>query len=102
VLSTHHAPRSAAEIVIFNKMVTVYMFCEDAHFYVTAHHDENELILVSVLNALVECLTKLLRFVCVPVCVCVRVCLCVPVHTLPIFLYRVGMATRSQDDVYRV
>ena len=53
--------RSEAEIILFNKNVVVYRFATDVYFYVTGSSAENELILASVLNCLVDSLTTLLR-----------------------------------------
>ena len=51
-----------AQVVIFERFVTVYKFISDAYFYVLSGHDENELITLSVLTCLEETVTNLLRY----------------------------------------
>lgn len=53
--------RQEAEIVMFDNYVVVYKFLGDLMFYVTGSHDENELILYSVLQAFYEAVSLLLR-----------------------------------------
>jgi len=53
--------RMDAQVVIFERFVTVYKFISDAYFYVLSGHDENELITLSVLTCLEETVTNLLR-----------------------------------------
>mmetsp|Transcript_18903 Transcript_18903/g.60719 ORF Transcript_18903/g.60719 Transcript_18903/m.60719 type:complete len:181 (+) Transcript_18903:124-666(+) len=53
--------RGEAEIIMFDKVICVYKFVQDLHFFVTGDEDENELILASVLQAFVESVSLLLR-----------------------------------------
>ena len=53
-----------AEIILFNNVISVYRNLGDVWFYVTGEQDENELILISVLTALTDALSTLLR--CIP------------------------------------
>lgn len=43
-------------------MITVFRLSNDVFMYVTGNHEENEMILLSVLTALFDCLTALMRF----------------------------------------
>ena len=51
----------AAEVIMFDSLVVVYKFVNDVHFYATGLADENELIIHSVLQALTESISILLR-----------------------------------------
>lgn len=51
----------AAEVTMFEEVIVCYKFIGDLMFYVTGSQDENELILSSVLTALYESVTLLLR-----------------------------------------
>mmetsp|Transcript_28662 Transcript_28662/g.39588 ORF Transcript_28662/g.39588 Transcript_28662/m.39588 type:complete len:179 (-) Transcript_28662:183-719(-) len=53
--------RGEAEIIMFDNVITVFKFVSDLHFYVTGSQDENELILVTVLQALFDSISLLLR-----------------------------------------
>eukprot|EP00959_Pyramimonas_sp_CCMP1952_P214936 4498023-Pyramimonas_sp.AAC.1 len=53
--------RGEAEIIMFDNVITVFKFVSDLHFYVTGSQDENELILVTVLQALFDAISLLLR-----------------------------------------
>eukprot|EP00899_Mesostigma_viride_P020523 jgi/Mesvir1/28472/Mv15893-RA.1 len=53
--------RGEPEIIIFDNVITVFKFVSDLHIYVTGSQDENELILVSVLQAFYDALALLLR-----------------------------------------
>ncbi|KAK3276538.1 Coatomer subunit zeta-2 [Cymbomonas tetramitiformis] len=53
--------RGEAEIIMFDNVITVFKFVSDLHFYVTGNQDENELILVTVLQALFDAISLLLR-----------------------------------------
>eukprot|EP00741_Cyanophora_paradoxa_P015127 tig00020848_g14598.t1 len=53
--------RSEAEIIMFEKDIFVYRFSTDVHFYVGGSQQENELILVSVLTALYDTVSTILR-----------------------------------------
>jgi len=53
--------RIDAEILLFEGYLVVYKFNSDAYFYVLAPHDENELVVLSVLNAMEETMANLLR-----------------------------------------
>jgi len=53
--------RVDAEILMFQNCIAVYKFCSDAFFYVLADSNENELVVLSVLNALEETMSNLLR-----------------------------------------
>lgn len=53
--------RSEAEVVVIDGMTVVYKSGADATFAVVGHADENELVLVAVLDALVEALAGLLK-----------------------------------------
>eukprot|EP00854_Cymbomonas_tetramitiformis_P021220 gene21220-25496_t len=46
---------------MFDNVITVFKFVSDLHFYVTGNQDENELILVTVLQALFDAISLLLR-----------------------------------------
>lgn len=46
---------------MFDNVITVFKFVSDLHFYVTGTQDENELILVTVLQALFDAISLLLR-----------------------------------------
>ena len=50
-----------AEIALLDHHVVVYKFCADLHFFVTAHVDENEIIVATVLNAFFDAVSLLLR-----------------------------------------
>lgn len=54
---------TAAEIIMFDNVITVFKFVSDLHFYVTGSQEENELILVTVLQALFDAISLLLRCV---------------------------------------
>ena len=49
-----------AEVLLIQKMCCAYKFESDVHFYVLASENENELVVLSVLNALEESLVLLL------------------------------------------
>lgn len=51
----------AAEIVLFDSLVTVYKNSSDAWFFVVSRQSENELILTNVLGALTDALMTTLR-----------------------------------------
>ena len=51
----------AAEVTMFDEGIVFYKVIGDLMFYVTGSRDENELILSSVLTALYESVTLLLR-----------------------------------------
>eukprot|EP00179_Madagascaria_erythrocladioides_P000597 CAMPEP_0198309340 /NCGR_PEP_ID=MMETSP1450-20131203/1761_1 /TAXON_ID=753684 ORGANISM="Madagascaria erythrocladiodes, Strain CCMP3234" /NCGR_SAMPLE_ID=MMETSP1450 /ASSEMBLY_ACC=CAM_ASM_001115 /LENGTH=180 /DNA_ID=CAMNT_0044012093 /DNA_START=102 /DNA_END=644 /DNA_ORIENTATION=- len=53
--------RANAEILMYENVVAVYKSGQDVYFYVLGSYDENELILLSALNALYEALYKMLR-----------------------------------------
>ena len=53
--------KNEAEIIMFDNVITVFKFVSDLHFYVTGSQDENELILVTVLQALFDAISLLLR-----------------------------------------
>ena len=53
--------RGEAEIALLDHHVVVYKFCADLHFFVTAHVDENEIIVATVLNAFFDAVSLLLR-----------------------------------------
>mmetsp|Transcript_8127 Transcript_8127/g.28567 ORF Transcript_8127/g.28567 Transcript_8127/m.28567 type:complete len:179 (-) Transcript_8127:933-1469(-) len=53
--------RGEPEIILFDNTICVYKVIADLHFFVTGSADDNELILVSVLNAFVEAVVMLLR-----------------------------------------
>jgi len=53
--------RANAEILMWDNVIAVYRSSADVLFYVTGGYDENELVLVSVLNAFYDALSKLLR-----------------------------------------
>eukprot|EP00274_Cyanoptyche_gloeocystis_P000713 CAMPEP_0196655880 /NCGR_PEP_ID=MMETSP1086-20130531/10005_1 /TAXON_ID=77921 /ORGANISM="Cyanoptyche gloeocystis , Strain SAG4.97" /LENGTH=191 /DNA_ID=CAMNT_0041988405 /DNA_START=34 /DNA_END=609 /DNA_ORIENTATION=- len=53
--------RAEAEILMFEGVIFVYRFSSDVHFYVGGSQNENELILVSVLTALYDSISTLLR-----------------------------------------
>ncbi|GAQ81839.1 intracellular transport protein [Klebsormidium nitens] len=55
------AARGEAEIGMFDGYIVVYKFIADLHFYVTGGDDENELILVTVLQAFFDAVSLLLR-----------------------------------------
>lgn len=62
VMVPHSPPRGyAAEIGMFDGYIVVYKFIADLHFYVTGGDDENELILVTVLQAFFDAVSLLLR-----------------------------------------
>lgn len=50
-----------AEIVMFEGLTCVYRSNIDLYFYVIGSSSENELILVSVLNAFYDCISQILR-----------------------------------------
>lgn len=52
----------AAEILLLENNIIVYKFAQDLHFFVTGGDNENELILASVLQGLVEAVSLLLRY----------------------------------------
>lgn len=47
---------------MFDGYIVVYKFIGDLHFYVTGGDDENELILVTVLQAFFDAVSLLLRY----------------------------------------
>ncbi|XP_021902928.1 coatomer subunit zeta-2-like isoform X2 [Carica papaya] len=49
------------EILLLENNIIVYKFAQDLHFFVTGGDNENELILASVLQGLVEAVSLLLR-----------------------------------------
>lgn len=51
----------AAEIAMFENNIVVYKFVQDLHFFVTGGDYENELILVTVLQAFFDSVGLLLR-----------------------------------------
>ncbi|KAK7246086.1 hypothetical protein RIF29_40945 [Crotalaria pallida] len=53
--------RAEAEIVMFENNIVVYKFVQDLHFFVTGGDDENELILVTALQAFFDSVGLLLR-----------------------------------------
>lgn len=53
--------RMDAEIILFEGQLCLYKFCSDACFFVFASPDENELLVMSILNALEETMSNLLR-----------------------------------------
>jgi len=53
--------KSDAEIILFENFVAVYKCVSDAYFYVIAEAGENELLVLSVLQALEETMSNLLR-----------------------------------------
>jgi len=53
--------RANAEILMWENVIAVYRSSADIFFYVTGGYDENELVLVSILNAFYDALAKLLR-----------------------------------------
>eukprot|EP01116_Phalansterium_solitarium_P024650 TRINITY_DN9085_c0_g1_i1.p1 TRINITY_DN9085_c0_g1~~TRINITY_DN9085_c0_g1_i1.p1 ORF type:complete len:171 (-),score=61.61 TRINITY_DN9085_c0_g1_i1:205-717(-) len=53
--------RSNAEILLWENVVAVYRTSGDVIFYTTGSYDENELVLLSVLNAFYDAVSKLLR-----------------------------------------
>jgi len=53
--------RANAEILMWENTIAVYRSCADVIFYVTGGYQENELVLLSVLNAFYEAVSKLLR-----------------------------------------
>jgi len=53
--------RANAEILMWDNIIAVYKNSADVMFYVTGGYDENELILISVLNAFFDTISKLLR-----------------------------------------
>jgi len=53
--------KGEAEIIMFDNVISVFKFVSDVHFYVTGSQDENELILVTVLQSLVDTVGVLLR-----------------------------------------
>ena len=53
--------KTEAEIIILDGLVTVYRNCGDVWMYIVGSQLENELILVTVLGALYETLTSVLR-----------------------------------------
>ncbi|XP_028393362.1 coatomer subunit zeta-1-like [Dendronephthya gigantea] len=53
--------RVNAEIVMFEGLTCVYRSNIDLYFYVIGSSSENELILVSVLNAFYDCVSQILR-----------------------------------------
>jgi hypothetical protein len=50
-----------AEITLLNKQIVVYMFSTDVYLYVAGDHNENELILATMLGALYDTLDTMLR-----------------------------------------
>ena len=52
----------AAEIIMFDDVVVVYKFLGDLMFFVSGDQDENEVVLLSVLQAFYESITLLLRW----------------------------------------
>lgn len=59
--SSHLGGKGEVELLILDDYVAVHKVCHDLRMYITATHDENELILVSVLETLHEALCTLLR-----------------------------------------
>lgn len=55
------APALAAEIIMFDDVVVVYKALGDLMFYVAGDADENEVVLLSVLQAFYESINMLLR-----------------------------------------
>eukprot|EP01051_Picozoa_sp_SAG22_P003952 SAG22_NODE_203_length_15320_cov_14.023516_1_plen_194_part_00 len=53
--------RTEAEIILLNKQIIVYMFSTDVYLYVGGDHNENELILATMLSALYDTLDTMLR-----------------------------------------
>ncbi|OIV96024.1 hypothetical protein TanjilG_27128 [Lupinus angustifolius] len=53
--------RAEAEIAMFENNIVVYKFIQDLHFFVTGGDDENELILVTALQAFFDSVGILLR-----------------------------------------
>lgn len=53
---------SAAEITMFDNVIVVYKTLGDLMFYVTGSHEENELILYTVLQGFYESVSLLLRY----------------------------------------
>jgi len=53
--------RANAEILMWDNVIAVYRSSADVFFYVCGGYEENELILVSVLNAFYDAIGKLLR-----------------------------------------
>jgi len=53
--------RANAEILLWESLIGVYRSSADVFFYVIGSSEENELILLSVLNALYDAISKLLR-----------------------------------------
>jgi len=59
--SSHLSGKGEVELLILDDYIAVHKASHDLRFYVAARHDENELILVSVLETLYEALCTLLR-----------------------------------------
>ncbi|XP_073009834.1 coatomer subunit zeta-1-like isoform X1 [Typha latifolia] len=53
--------RMEVEIVMFDGYIIVYKFIQDLHFFVTGGDEENELILATVLQGLLDAVALLLR-----------------------------------------
>ncbi|PRP84332.1 hypothetical protein PROFUN_07633 [Planoprotostelium fungivorum] len=49
------------KVLMWNNTISAYRSCNDTYFYVSAGYEENELMLTSVLNTLIETMQKLLR-----------------------------------------
>ena len=52
---------AAAEIILLNKQIIVYMYSTDVYLYVGGDQNENELILATMLSALYDTLDQMLR-----------------------------------------
>lgn len=59
--SSHLSGKGEVELLVLDDYIAVHKASHDLRFYVAARHDENELILVSVLETLYEALCTLLR-----------------------------------------
>mmetsp|Transcript_15016 Transcript_15016/g.21004 ORF Transcript_15016/g.21004 Transcript_15016/m.21004 type:complete len:174 (+) Transcript_15016:85-606(+) len=53
--------RANAEILMWDNTIAVYRSCADVIFYVTGGYEQNELVLINLLSAFVEAISKLLR-----------------------------------------
>ena len=63
--------RGEPEVIMFDSVVSVFKTIGDISFYVTGDQDENEIVLLTVLQAFYEAVTLLLRYASIRFIICI-------------------------------